>query len=164
MASSPDAIRMSGAHPFPPPDPGFRDPRTIVPFQPELYPLCNGGCAPPPDTSDPFEFACLEFLAAHYRLNAAVARQPADPSCLPLVEATNALHELLDRYAPIGFFGDPVRIGPFCRDLRFQRPGLFAAQSRPESSAVAHLADQLPRHTLHGKPVIRRWQNGKVDP
>src|SRR5689334_11133240 len=108
----------------------FVDPRFAPDFDAGAWPLCNGAAAPPPGASDLYERRCLDFLASYYRLNVLnrqllearqqSARKEKIRSILSaLNKAAKALEKLEDRYAPIGFFGEPVMDGVFYRDLAF---------------------------------------------
>lgn len=146
----------------------LEDPRGEPGFDPGLYPTFNGGPAPSPASTDPFEQACLSFLAAHYRMNRAQARrQTQTPGWeTDLAAAQRTLGRLLDRHAPIGLWGEPTRLGPYVIDLRFVRPGLHPrlAHDAPLSSFhLATLPDGFPAVATPGAITIRRWRNGKVD-
>lgn len=158
----------------PPPD--FADPRLGLDFQPEHWPLCNGQTAPPFSSVELHERRCVEFLAAYYQINVLHHRLiDARTNSLPDVEirraldevaaATNALENLEDRYAPIGFFGEPVMDGVFYRDILFIRPEL--PKILPQAASVSlHIAipglEEIPESELQGQVTIRRWSHGKM--
>jgi hypothetical protein len=154
------------------PGPGFVDPRLRRGFDPDAWPLCNGKAAPDPETTDLHERRCLEFLAAYYRLNLlhgrlrrarkrSVGRKSIRNLQTAVGRATRALENLEDRYAPIGFFGDPVMKGLFYRDVHFVRPE--APRISPQSShiAIPGLAD-IPASELRGPVKVIRFSHGKV--
>ena len=153
----------------------FADPRLQRGFDSAALPLCNGNSAPLPGATDLYERRCLEFLAAYYRLNLLnrrllVARQKSAPeakirSVLSQVNAaTVALEKLEDRYAPIGFFGEPVMDGIFYRDIIFVRPELPRVYPSLQSSYIAIPGlEQIPQSELRGPIKIIRFGRGKVD-
>src|SRR5688572_10163258 len=119
---------------FEPPS-DFVDPRSQRGFKASAWPLCNGASAPDQDTSDPYERRCIEFLAYYYKLNLLnqrlLAARKSKSSAAKIrsilsgiAKVTSALEKLEDRYAPIGFFGEPVMDGIFYRDIVFVRPAL----------------------------------------
>jgi hypothetical protein len=155
----------------------FVDPRTRSDFQPEHWPLCNGHEAPPFAAADLHQQRCLEFLAAYYEVNCrhdalrtARAMEPGAPEIqrhLDLVAA--ALEEvdaLEDRYAAIGFYGEPVMEGFFYRSIHFHRPELPRLSS-PSVMISSHLAipglDEIPVEELRGPIVDERLSDAKVD-
>src|SRR5689334_13266430 len=104
------------------PSPDFVDPRLRPGFDRACWPLCNGKAAPPPHSPDLHERRCLEFMAAFYQLNvlnkgllaarkAGAAQRRIKALLDKTASATTALEALEDRYAPIGFFGEPVMKG-----------------------------------------------------
>jgi hypothetical protein len=157
------------------PTPDFVDPRLDRGFDPAVWPLCNGNAAPLPGTSDLYERRCLEFLAAYYRLNRLNlglldARQRSSPeakirSVLAKINAaTAALEKLEDRYAPIGFFGEPVMDGVFYRDIIFVRPELPRTCPPLQSSHIAIPGlEHIPQSELRGPVKIIRFGRAKVD-
>jgi len=167
---------MRAALPLEPPA-DFADPRLQPSFQPEHWPLCNNGPAPKPDTSDVHERRCLEFLAAFYRINLLnerllSARKDTSPSAaaesvLAQIDAAMvALEKLEDRYAPIGFFGEPIMEGIRYRSIDFVRPELpriLSTASNSSHVAIPGLAD-IPPSELRGPAKITRWRHAKIDP
>jgi hypothetical protein len=172
---TPDLVMTNTAR-FEPPE-SFVDPRTEHGFQSCHWPCCDEKEAPPMGTPDRHERRCIEFLAAYYQINCrqaelAAAREASAPpkeirKRLAAVEA--ALEELdclEDRYAPVGFYGEPKMNGVYYRDIRFCRPEL--PRILPEASSLSsHLAipgiAELPEGELTGPVVITRWTHGKVD-
>lgn len=167
--------RMEQSLRFEPPR-DFTDPRFAAEFHAEHWPQCNGGTAPSPDTTDLHERRCIEFLAAFYRINIlnsqllharANAASKAEVSILlnEIAAATSALENLEDRYAPIGFFGEPVMAGISYQNILFVRPEL--PRIPPQiASASSHIAipglEDIPESELQGQVTIRRWNHGKV--
>ena len=159
----------------PPPD--FVDPRGQPDFAPEHWPLCNGRPAPAADKCDLHERRCLEFLAFFYRLNVLnnqllAARTAAAPegvikSLLDQIGAvTQELEATEDRYAPIGFFGEPIMDGIKYRDITFVRPELprIYSQASALSSCIAIPGlDEIPASELQGPARILRFGHGKMD-
>ncbi len=152
------------------PSPDFLDPRLTPEFQPAHYPLCNSLPAPDPATSDRHERRCLEFLAAYYAVNIAQARvaetqSPAERAVLHA--ALEALEAIEDRYAPIGFFGEPVMDGLSYRDLHFARPELPRIY-QPASTLSSHIAipglEDIPLSELTGPVTTTRWTHGETHP
>src|SRR5687767_9290107 len=101
------------------PSPSFVDPRLQRGFKPKHWPSCNGQPAPLPGATDLHDRRCIEFLAAYYQLNLLNSRllqarkkradQKAIRSILANIDrAATSLEKLEDRYAPIGFFGEPA--------------------------------------------------------
>ncbi len=159
------------------PPPGFVDPRLGRTFQPAAWPLCNGKPAPLPGTSDLHERRCLEFLAAYYRINQrqrqllAARRRSAPRSRLrslqaALRRATGTLEALEDRYAAVGFFGEPALDGPFVVDVQFVRPELPRLYPQPASHS-SHIAipvlEGIPASELRGPARVIRFRHGKMD-
>ncbi len=159
------------------PAPDFADPRLLADFQPEQWPLCNGAPAPAPDAPDLHDRRCLEFLAAFYRLNILNSRLLAERTrrgsaasvqslLLEIETATSALEELEDRYAPIGFFGEPVMEGIRYTDITFVRPELPRIYPKV-SSVSSHIAipglDEIPESELRGPVKVTRWSHEKMD-
>jgi hypothetical protein len=160
------------------PSPDFRDPRRSPGFERPCWPLCNGKAAPPPRAPDLHERRCLEFLASFYELNVLnkrllAARKAGEPSrrikglLENIAAATTALEALEDRYAPIGFFGEPVMKGIRYHNIVFVRPALPKLQ--PKASTLSlHFTipglDKIPASELQGPVKIFRFGHGKVDP
>jgi len=159
----------------PPPD--FVDPRLRPDFRPEHWPLCDGVPASPPDTAGLHERRCIEFLASFYQLNLlngrllqarnngvseAAIRRLLDE----IAAATDGLEKVEDRYAPIGFFGEPVMDGVFYRDITFVRPELPRIYPQPASYS-SHIAipglEEIPESELRGPAKIIRFGYGEVD-
>jgi hypothetical protein len=155
--------------------PDFVDPRLRRAFDTTAWPLCNGNSAPLPGATDLYERRCLEFLAAYYRLNwlnrsLLDARQNSTSekkirSIISRIHAaTVALERLEDRYAPIGFFGEPVMHGVFYRDIVFVRPELPRIYPPLQSSHIAIPGlEQIPESELSGPVKILRFDRGKMD-
>jgi hypothetical protein len=155
----------------------FADPRLEPHFQPEQWPLCNGEAAAPPNPPGLHERRCLEFLASFYRLNvlnsqllaARTAGAPDEVNRLVLSEiksATKAFEELEDRYAPIGFYGEPVMEGISYRNIIFVRPELpriYAKASMLSSYFAIPGLEDIPESELHGPARIFRMGYGKMD-
>jgi hypothetical protein len=154
----------------------FVDPRLRRGFQPACWPKCNGR-ATPAHSRDLHERRCLEFLAAFYRLNVLnkelqlARKQRATPRRIkPLLAkiaaATSALEALEDRYAPIGFFGEPAMKGMRYHNIIFRRPELPRLQPKA-STLSSHFAipglDKIPASELRGPIKIFRFGHGKVD-
>jgi|SRR5215831_3300459 len=158
------------------PSPHFKDPRLRPGFERACWPRCNGKAAPRPDSADLHERRCLEFLAAFYQLNVLNKRLQAARKARAsqrriralldkIAAATAALEALEDRYAPIGFFGEPVMKGMRYHDIVFVRPELPRLQ--PKASALSsHFAipglDKIPASELRGPVKILRFGHGKV--
>lgn len=157
------------------PAPNFADPRINRNFDPTAWPLCNGKSDPLLGATDVYERRCLEFLASYYRLNwlnrsLLVARQKEAPEkkirsiVARINAATVALEKLEDRYAPIGFFGEPVMDGVFYRDIVFVRPELPRVYPALQSSHIAIPGlEQIPESELRGPVKILRFGREKVD-
>jgi hypothetical protein len=159
------------------PSPDFVDPRLGPGFERACWPLCNGKAAPPPHSADLHERRCLEFLAAFYKLNLLnkcllAARKPGAPkkrikSLLDkIASASTALEALEDRYAPIGFFGEPVMKGIRYHNIVFVRPQLSRLQPKA-STLSSYIAipglDKIPASELRGPVKIFRFGHGKMD-
>ena len=159
------------------PSPDFVDPRLRLGFERACWPLCNGKAAPPPHSPDLHERRCLEFLAAFYQLNVLnkrllASRKAAAPkkrikSLLDkIASATSALEALEDRYAPIGFFGEPVMKGIRYHNVVFVRPQLSRLQPKA-STLSSYIAipglDKIPASELRGPVKIFRFGHGKMD-
>jgi hypothetical protein len=155
----------------------FVDPRLRPGFERASWPRCNGAAAPPPGSPGLHERRCLEFLAAFYELNVLnkrleVARNARAPrrrikALLDrIASATAALEALEDRYAPIGFFGEPIMKGIRYHNIVFVRPEL--PRLHPKASTLSsHFAipglDKIPASELRGPVKIIRFGHGKVD-
>jgi hypothetical protein len=159
----------------PPPD--FLDPRLRRDFEPRCWPLCNGAPVPPPNPPGLHERRCLEFLAAFYQLNVLNQRlQTAHRAHAPrrrissilkkIAAAMAALEALEDRYAPIGFFGEPVMDGIRYKNIIFVRPELPKMYPRA-STLSSHFAipglDKIPASELRGPVKVFRFGHGKAD-
>jgi hypothetical protein len=167
---------MTRAAQFEPPE-SFVDPRTLAGFQSGHWPACDGHDGPAIGTQDRHERRCIEFLAAYYQINCrhaelAMARGSgaADEELrvrLAAVEAAlRELDELEDRYAPVGFYGEPQMNGLHYQSISFYRPEL--PRVLPEASSISsHLAvpglGEFPKEELDGPVVVTRWTYGKVD-
>jgi hypothetical protein len=155
----------------------FVDPRRQPGFQPALWPLGNGQPAPPPGDGGLFERRCLEFLAAFYHVNVAnerllkVRAARAAQSVLrahraKVAAVTAALTDLEDRYAPIGFFGEPVMDCGRCHNVLFNRPEVPKQYRRPPVRVVAFSIPGLagiPESELRGRPKLRRMGYAGLD-
>ena len=159
------------------PAPDFADPRLQPGFQSEHWPLCSGDAAPPPDAVHLHERRCIEFLAAYYLLNVLNARllaartdgapEPVTRGLLQEIDAaTVALEILEDRYAPIGFFGEPLMDGIAYRSIAFVRPEFPRIYPRA-STLSSHVAvpglEEIPESELRGPIKVIRLGHGKVD-
>jgi hypothetical protein len=170
------ATKMCATSPIKPPA-DFADPRLEADFQPEQWPLCNGEPAAPPSPPGLHERRCLEFLAAFYRLNVLNHRllagrtvgAPDEVNRLVLAEidsATKALEKLEDRYAPIGFYGEPVMEGISYRNITFVRPELprlYAKAAMLSSYFAIPGIEKIPESELRGPARILRTGYGKMD-
>jgi hypothetical protein len=159
------------------PSPDFLDPRLVPGFERACWPRCNGAAAPPPGSPDLHERRCLEFLAAFYQLNVLnkqlqalrktrASRRRIKALLERIASSTAALEALEDRYAPIGFFGEPVMKGIRYQDIVFVRPQL--PKLYPKASTLSsHFAipglDKIPASELRGPVKIFRLGHGKVD-
>lgn len=145
-----------------PPD-RLRDPRAEGDFCPALWPLCNGTILPSM-SRDLHERRCLELISAYYELNRQLALPEATNStCDGVAQARRAITELEDRYAPLGFYGEPIFESGVCRDVGILRPGLPVQHSENASLSSQFVIpglDELPTHELSGPPVLRRWSHG----
>ena len=159
------------------PSPGFLDPRLSPDFEPRFWPLCNGEPAPPANRPNLHERRCLEFLAGFYQLNvlnqglhdsrkARAPRRRIKSLLDKIASATAALEALEDRYAPIGFFGEPVMKGIRYHNIVFVRPELPKLYPRA-STLSSHFAipglEKIPASELRGPVKIIRFGRGKVD-
>ena len=78
--------------------------------------------------------------------------------------AISELERLEDRYAPIGFFGEPIMDGVFYRDIKFSRPELPRILPAMHSSHIAIPGlQEIPASELRGPVKIIRFGNGKMD-
>lgn len=159
------------------PAPDFADPRLQPGFQPGHWPLCNGEAAPPPDAVHLHERRCIEFLAAYYLLNVLNGRllaarrdgapAPVTMGLLQEIDAAiMALEKLEDRYAPIGFFAEPLMDGIAYRSIAFVRPEfprLFPKASTLSSHVAIPGLEEIPESELRGPVKIIRLGYGKVD-
>jgi hypothetical protein len=159
------------------PSPDFVDPRLQSGFEPACWPRCNGAATPLPGSPGLHERRCLEFLAAFYRLNvlnkqlqaarkARVSQRRIKALLAEIASASTALEALEDRYAPIGFFGEPVMKGIRYQNIVFVRPALPKLQPKA-STLSSHFAipglDKIPASELRGPVKIIRFGHGKVD-
>jgi hypothetical protein len=174
MAKKPK--RKPLAEDFQPPA-DFVDPRRQPGFQPELWPLLNGQRAPAAGGRGLHERRCLEFLAAFYHVNVANERLRQARSARAaqrvlrahrarVAAATAALTDLEDRYAPIGFFGEPVMAGARCHNVLFNRPEVPKQYRRPPVQVVAFSIPGLaaiPESELRGRPKLRHMGYAGLD-
>jgi hypothetical protein len=155
----------------------FVDPRLQPGFLPEYWPLWNGQAGPPIGSQELYDCRCLEFLAAFYELNVLNSRlltarkhsatgPEAQTLLLAIDVATQRLEKLEDRYAPIGFYGEPVMDGMLYRSVVFVRPKVPNIYG-PKKGASSHVAipglENIPASELKGKVTVRRWGHGKMD-
>jgi hypothetical protein len=145
------------------PDDRFSDPRAEPDFCLALWPLCNGTILPSLSL-DSHDQRCLELVTAYYRLNQHLSLPEGSPSKADHVAQTRrAIDQLEDRYAPLGFYGEPIFENGLCRDVGIIRPGLprFLSEASSLSSQFAIPGlDELPSEELTGPPIIRRWPHG----
>ena len=162
---------MSTPTPYEPPA-DFADPRLAPDLQTDFWPRCNGGEPPPFAAADRHERRCIEFLAGYYQVNvlnqrlltarASGAAEAEIRSLLDAVqEATDVLDALEDRYAAVGFFGEPAKMdGAFYRDVTFVRPEMPRMHPEP-SSHSAHVRipglEEIPESELRGPVRVLRW-------
>jgi len=159
------------------PSSDFVDPRLRRGFDPECWPLCNGGDSPRPAARNLHERRCIEFLAAFYRVNlenrrllefrkARASQRQIRHQIVRVAAATAALEALEDRYAPIGFFGEPVMDGIRYKCIHFFRPERSKVPPRPaivvKEFSVPGLKD-IPKSELRGPVKVIRLVHGKVD-
>jgi len=158
------------------PEPNFRDPRLCEGFEPQHWPLCNGGAASFPDATDPHDRRCLEFLAGFYRLNLLHSRllefrEKSAPEISiqdllsKIAVATSDLEKTEDRYSSIGLFGEPEMDGVRYRNIVFVHPqitGVFTETSVSPLVAIPGL-EEIPASELKGPAKIIRFGHGKVD-
>ena len=154
----------------------FVDPRRARGFQPGAWPLCNGEPAPLFAAADLHQRRCIEFLAHFYRINLLagqllrarkrrMAKGQLEAIAARLRRATARLEALEDRYAPIGFYGEPAAVeGPFIRDVTFVRPALPQIGPVVQSSCMAVPGlEFIPASELQGEPRVVRFRHGKMD-
>jgi hypothetical protein len=155
----------------------FADPRLDKDFDATAWPLCNGIAAPAPGAADLYERRCLEFLATYYRLNrlnqrllAARNKRAGKERIRSILSAINksvrALEKMEDRYAPIGFYGEPVMAGVFYRDIAFARPDsprIYPSPASYSSQIAIPGLEDIPASELRGTARIIRFGHGKVD-
>jgi hypothetical protein len=158
------------------PPPEFVDPRLLRGFEASAWPLCNGTPAPLPGSPDLYERRYIEFLALYYKLNllnkrllAAKPRTSKSARMRKIIlgqidKTVAALEKLEDRYAPIGFFGEPVMEGVYYCDITFVRPELPRIYPSPQSSHIAIPGlENIPASELRGPFKIIRLGHGKMD-
>jgi hypothetical protein len=155
----------------------FADPRKRRDFDPRHWPTCNGQPAAEWAGADLHQRRCIEFLAAYYRLNCLnnrllaarkkkVSKGKIQTLLAEINAATTALEKLEDRYAPVGFYGEPSLEGVFYRDIAFVRPELprILPKHSPQSSHVAIPGlEEIPAEELRGPVRVIRFGHGKVD-
>lgn len=156
------------------PPAGFKDPRLIRGFDIKHWPTCNGQAAPLPGATDLHDRRCLEFLAAYYELNVLnhnllqARRKRADQKAIRAIlarinRASDTLEKLEDRYAPVGFYGEPTMDGIRYKDIAFVRPELPriypSAASQCSYIAIPGLED-IPATELRGPVRILRFGHG----
>ena len=138
------------------------DPRDHPDFRREYYPLADGKEPPPADLSDTNDIRKVEFLNIYYRMNTLCAelielRQSErnaigerENEVLQAIEACMADRDALeDKYAPIGFLGEPEMEDVFVTNLKFsyskyrphrevhtQRFSMFVAVPFPDEEDV----------------------------
>jgi hypothetical protein len=145
------------------PDAGFSDPRLAPDFCSAWWPMCNGTDLPALSL-DAHDQRCLELITAYYELNRQLALPEGSPSrSAGVVQARQSIDQLEDRYAPLGFFGEPQFVDGLCRNVSIVRPGLpgllSAASSLSSQFAIPGL-EELPAEELTGPPAFRRWSHG----
>jgi hypothetical protein len=166
---TPDPM-MAAAFQLDPPD-SFVDPRTVEGFQPAYWPLYNEGEAPLASTADRHERRCIELLAAYYAVNCRQAELNATREAgstpeeiaghLAAVEAAlQSVDKLEDRYAPVGFYGEPKMAGGFYRSIGFHRPEL--PRIFPQASSLSsHIGipgfTDIPTDARIGPVITTRW-------
>jgi hypothetical protein len=153
------------------------DPRRQSDFIPAHWPLCDGEPAPGPEATGLHERRCIEFLAAFYRINLVnsrlvAARQAGAAEFIiktllfEAQAAMAALEKIEDRYAPIGFFGEPVMDGIIYCSISFVRPELPRI-SAGASTCSSHIAipglEEIPKSELQGPVHVKRWPHAKMD-
>jgi hypothetical protein len=156
---------------------GFLDPRLGSNFKPGLWPLCNGLAAPKTGSKGLFERRCLEFLAAFYRVNVAnhrliearkarASKKIIKTRLDAVASATTDLESLEDRYAPIGFFGEPVMDGIRYQNIIFAHPEVPKQYRQPEMQVMSFAIpglDAIPNSELRGRPKLRRFGHARLD-
>jgi hypothetical protein len=159
------------------PSAGSHDPRLDPGFQPEHWPLCNGAESPAPVAPDLHSRRCIEFLALFYRLNvlnsqlhAARLVNSAQDRIKAILDqiatVTETLEATEDRYAPIGFFGEPLMDGIRYSNVIFVRPEVPRVYQKPDALS-SHIAipglEEIPESELQGPARLLRFGHGKVD-
>jgi hypothetical protein len=146
-------------------------------FRTHLWPARTGEEDPAIGSADRHERRCIEFLAAYYEVNCrqddliearANGASKADVAVRlkAVAAAVQAVDDLEDRYAPVGFYGEPKMDGVFYRAIGFKRPELpriFSHQSTQSSHIAIPGLNEIPAEELRGPIVITRWNHGKVD-
>lgn len=167
---------MNALGPFEPPS-DFVDPRLAAGFEPELWPLCNGGAAPAFAAADRHQRRCIEFLAACYAINLAQSRLGAARASFAGRTVLASLERMLrnveaafvaleDRYAPVGFYGETASEGLWIRNVDFVPPELprVGTETASMSSQVRIPGiEEIPASEFTGEVRLRRWGHGKVD-
>jgi hypothetical protein len=155
----------------------FADPRLKPSFKFRLWPLCNGGPGPEPESSGLYQRRCLEFLTAFYQLNVANQRlldarkarasKKVIKSCLDdVASATADLEAIEDRYAPIGFFGEPVMDGIRYQNIVFICPEVPRQYPPAPKEALIFAIpglEAIPKSELRGRAKLRRFGNARLD-
>lgn len=148
------------------------DPRVARGFNPEWWPRCNGGEAPVSGVADAHERRCLVVLSFYYERNRWCAAAAGESGAVleaieaRLREIEAAVEAFEDRYASVGFFGEPEMEGGFCRNVVFVRPVAppMGPECRVESSLIAVPGlEDLPETELRGPARVVRWTHGEVD-
>jgi len=175
LVSTPELTELMRVRLQPPPD--FLDPRLGADYVPEHWPQCNGQDVASWEEATLHERRCIEFLAAFYRLNVLQAAlleargkgSKADPEpsrwLQEISSATSALEGLEDRYAPIGFFGEPTMDGVYYRNILFVKPELpkeWPQAASISSEFVIPGLEDIPESELKGEAHLLRWNHGKV--
>jgi hypothetical protein len=156
---------------------GFVDPRTADGFQPHLWPSRTGEDAPAVGATDRHDRRCIEFLTAYYHVNCRheelidarnknASEDEIAARLRSVADAVQAVDDLEDRYAPIGFYGEPAMDGAYYRSIGFNRPELprILSEQSVESSHIAIPGlDGIPFGELRGPVIVTRWTHGKVD-
>jgi hypothetical protein len=159
------------------PPASFVDPRRRPGFKPRLWPLCNGKPAPKTASRELYERRCVEFLAAFYRINVAnqrlldARRMRSSKTIIKsrldsAAAATDDLEALEDRYAPIGFFGEPVMDGIRYQNIIFTRPDVPKQYREPKMQSATFAIpglDAIPKSELRGRPKLRRFGHARLD-
>ncbi len=155
----------------------FQDPRLLPNFRPAFWPLWNDEPGPPLNTADLHEQRCIEFLAGYYHINlrlaevaslrqSAAADEALAKALAAADQAAKDLEKLEDRYAPIGFYGEPILDGDRYCSVHFHRPELprIYPETQTLSSYVAVPGlDEIPSAELIGPATVIRWNHGKMD-